>query len=292
MITHTPDKAFFDDLIKNDFKAFQLKSMDGELLVPYNKPSKSADQQAKTIITRFKLLGDGVYQLYACHSHSHSLKPECFYLAKGKIQTTQLSETPPQTMRQTKEEKQSQNVLSLDSALTRIEEISKLRAENEVLKQRVRDLEIENNDMQNELDELPELSEEKTGSDKVTNWLQTIMPTLSPLADAYFQTQNRKLAIEEQKLQNIRNLNFEPISNSRKKKTIRKNTQMDSLNNYPNIHNDVELDAYFDMIEKLSDEDFEKLCGVLSIEHPELFEIVTDTFFEDDNEHDSSEGAE
>ena len=282
MITHTPDKAFFDDLIKNDFKAFQLKSMDGELLVPYNKPSKSADQQAKTIITRFKLLGDGVYQLYCCHSHSHSLKPECFYLAKGKIQTTQLSETPPQTMRQTKEEKQSQNVLSLDSALTRIEEISKLRAENEVLKQRVRDLEIENNDLQSELDELPELSEEKTGSDKVTNWLQTIMPTLSPLADAYFQTQNRKLAIEEQKLQ----------LNSRKKKTIRKKTQMDSLNNYPDIHNDAELNAYFDMLEKLSDDDFEKLCGVLSIEQPELFEIVTDTFFEDDNEHDSSEGAE
>jgi len=283
MITHTPDKAFFDDLIKNDFVSFQLKSMDGDLLVPYNKPNKSPEQQAKSIITRFKLLGDGVYQLYACYSHSHSLKPDCFYLAKGKIKTEQLTEQPTtQPMRQTKEEKQSQNVLSLDSALTRIEEISKLRAENEVLKQRVRDLEIENNDMQSELDELPELSEEKTGSDKVTNWLQTIMPTLSPLADAYFQTQNRKLAIEEQKLQ----------LNSRKKKTIRKKTQMDSLNNYPNIHNDAELDSYFDMIEKLSDEDFEKLCGVLSIEHPELFEIVTDTFFEDDNEHDSSEGAE
>lgn len=282
MITHTPDKEFFDALIKNEFVAFQLKSMDGERLVPYNKPSKSAEQQAKTIITRFNLLGDGVYQLYACRSHSHSLNPECFYLAKGKIQSTQLSETPPQTMRQTKEEKQSQNVLSLDSALTRIEEISKLRAENEVLKQRVRDLEIENNDMQSELDELPELSEEKSGTDKVTNWLQTIMPTLSPLADAYFQTQNRKLAIEEQKLQ----------LNNRKKKTIRKKTQMDSLNNYPNIHNNAELDSYFDMLEKLSDEDFEKLCGVLSIEHPELFEIVTDTFFEDDNEHDLSEGAE
>jgi len=280
MITHDPNKAFFDDLIKNEYKAFQLKSMDGELLVPYNKPSKSAEQQSKTIITRFKLLGDGVYQLYACHSHSHSLKPECFYLAKGKIQSTQLSETPPQTMRQTKEEKQNQNVLSLDSALTRIEEISKLRAENEVLKQRVRDLEIDNNELQNEIDEQPELSEEKTGADKITNWLQTIMPTLSPLADSYFQTQNRKMAIEEQKLRLL----------NRKKKIIKKNTQMDSLNNYPDIHNDAELDAYFDMLEKLSDDDFEKVCGVLSIEHPELYEIVTDTFFEDENE--SSEGAE
>jgi hypothetical protein len=283
MITHEPNKAFFDDLIKNDFKAFQLKSMDGELLVPYNKPNKSAESQAKTIITRFKLLSDGIYQLYACYSHSHSLKPECFYIAKGKIQNNQLNETQPtHPVRQTKEEKTSQNVLSLDSALSRIEELSKLRAENEVLKQRIRDLEIENNELENEIDEQPELSEEKTGTDKITNWLTTIMPTLSPLADAYFQTQNRKLAIEEQKLLNL----------SKKNPYIKKTTQMNSLKNYPDIHNDDELNSYFDMLEKLSDDDFEKVCQILSIENPELFEIVTDTFFEDDIIDESGEGAE
>jgi len=282
MITHTPDKAFFDELLKNEFLAYQLKSMDGQLLVPYNKPSKSAELQAKSIITRFKMLPDGIYQLYACTSYSHQLTPTCFNLTKGKIQNNQLNEIQPTPLRQTKEEKTSQNVLSLDSALSRIEELSKLRAENEVLKQRVKDLEIENNELQNEIDEQPELSEEKTGTDKVTNWLTTIMPTLSPLADAYFQTQNRKLAIEEQKLQLL----------NKKNPYIKKTTQMNNLQNYPNIQNDSELNSYFDMLETLSDDDFSKVCEILSIENPELYEIVTDTFFEDDGNNESGEGAE
>jgi len=281
MITHTPDKAFFDELLKNEFVTYQLKSMDGQLLVPYNKPSKSAELQAKSIITRFKMLPDGIYQLYACTSYSHQLTPTCFNLTKGKIQNNQLNEIQPTPLRQTKEEKISQNVLSLDSALSRIEELSKLRAENEVLKQRVKDLEIENNELQNEMDEEPELSEEKTGTDKVTNWLTTIMPTLSPLADAYFQTQNRKLAIEEQKLHLLN-----------KKNPYKKTTQMNTLQNYPNIQNDSELNSYFDMLETLSDDDFSKVCEILSIENPELYEIVTDTFFEDDGNNESGEGAE
>lgn len=296
MITHEPTKEFFDELIKDhDFKSFQLKSSDGDLLVPYNKSTKSPQEQAKSIITKFKRLGDGVYILLANDSFSNSLKPECIYLSKGKIQFNQLSDQQPiQPMRKTKEEKTQDAVMSLESALTRIEETSRLRAENEVLKQRVKDLEIQVNELESEIDDQPELSEEKPMADKVTNWLQTIMPTLAPLADSYFQTQNRKLALEEEKLQNIRRLTFDPISNSRKKKNI-KNKHMNSLNNYPDIHNDDELNDYFDMVEKLSDEDFEKLCGLLSIEHPELYEIVTDTFFEDEDDQDdddNSEGAE
>ena len=295
MITHEPTQEFFDELIKDHgFVSFQLKSMDGDLLVPYNKAKgKSPQEQAKSIITKFKRLSDGVYQLMASESFSNSLKAECIYLSKGKIQFNPLSDQQPiQPMRKTKEEKTLDSVMSIDSALTRIEETSRLRAENEVLKQRVKDLEIRVNELESEIDDQPELSEEKPMADKVTNWLQTIMPTLAPLADSYFQTQNRKLALEEQKLQNLRNLNFEPISNSRKKKTIKKQTHM---NNYPNIHNDEELNDYFDMLEKLSDDDFEKVCGILSIEHPELYEIVTDTFFEDEDDQDdddNSEGAE
>lgn len=275
MITHEPTKAFFDELISNGYKTFAVLDIDGNRLVSYNTSKVLPADKAKEIIQRFKLLPDGIYQLLAQYSFHRTLKPELYYLKKGNAQSVNLQELQPiiSPMKKSKEEKTADNVLSLDAALSRIEELSKLRAECEVLRQRVKDLEIENAELQSELDEKgDELAEGETPN-PVNNWLQTIMPTLAPLADQYFQTKNRALDLEQKKL--------EALQHTGRKKKIIKTQPMDQ-SKYPDINNPSELNGYLDYLETLSDEQFNREVEQLGAEFPDLYEIVCAEFFPDD----------
>lgn len=275
MITHEPTKTFFDELISNGYKSFAVLDMEGNRLVSYNNTKTTPADKAKEIIQRFKLLPDGIYQLLAQYSFSRTLKPELYYLKKGNANALHLSEyaAPVPTMRKTKEEKTTDNVLSLDAALSRIEELSKLRAECEVLRQRVKDLEIENAELQSELDEKGEDLGETETPNPVNNWLQTIMPTLAPLADQYFQTKNRALDLEQKKL--------EALQTGVRKKKIIKAQPMDQTR-YPDINNPSELNGYLDYLETITDEQFNREVEQLATEYPDLYEIVVSEFFPDE----------
>lgn len=285
MKTHEPNKKFFDNLLENGFKTFSLLDMEGNKLVAFATKSNVQPQtKIKEITQRLHIAPNGIYKLLANFNYSTRTTPEIYYLNKGNVDASYLNEQPiivqQPAQNNSKKEKPETNVLSLDSALTRIEELSKLRAENEVLKQRVKDLEIENTELLAELDEQPELSEQPQG-DKFGNWLQTIMPTLSPLADEYFKLQNRKVRLEEAKImQGSRT----PQPQKRVVKTTRKDV-------YPDINDPQQLEGYFAELDKLSEEEFNNVCDFISKDNPPLYAIIEQTYYaeEEEEEEESAE---
>ena len=280
--THTPSKSFFDELIGNGYKSFTLLDSDGNKIIPYNKPEVTPLAKAKEILTRFKTLPDGNYQLIAQYSFSRTTKPDLFYLTKGNAPVT-MSEPMPMPMKPTKKEKEVENVMSIETALSNIKENAVLTAENAVLKEKVKQLEIRVAELESELESEPEMSEGEQQPDKVGHWINTIMPVLSPLADQYFQTKNRQLDIEQQKLvQKYQAPTARP-------KIVRYPKNENELGMYPNINNESEVNSYFDYLETLSDEQFQRVMEQMSADVPQLYEMVCDEFFPEDESEEQQE---
>ena len=183
-------------------------------------------------------------------------------------------------MRKTKEEKTTENLLSLDTAVKNITESANLKAENEVLKQRVKELEIKNAELLAELDEEPENLEEQNAPAPFANWIQTILPTLSPLADEYFKLQNRKIQLEEAKVM------------TKYKPPFKRNTptpKQPEKMNLPNIQSPEELENFYNYLDSLNDDKFNEVLNTLEHNAPELADLVKNEFFEQDEENNESE---
>jgi len=288
--THDYKKPFFDTLIQQGFKAFSLSDLEGNRLITYNTTKIKPENKVKEIIQRMAIAPDGVYKLQAQFGYSQRTKPETYYLKKGNVDTSFLNEQPLQppvqisNNRPNKNEQKEQNVLSLDSALSRIEELSKLRAENEVLKERCKQLEIQNAELNAELDAEPENLQENS-QDKIGNWLENIMPTLSPLADEYFKLQNRKLQLDEYKTTNY----FAKQNNQQQRRKVVVKQQQEQ-NNYPDINNPDDLNGYFEELDKLGDEQFEQICNFIQTDYPELYLLIEQEFYPaDENENEQTQ---
>ena len=279
--THTPSKSFFDELIGNGYKSFTLLDSDGNKIIPYNKPEVTPLAKSKEILTRFKTLPEGNYQLIAQYSFSRTTKPDLFYLTKGNAPVT-MSEPMPMPMKPTKKEKEVENVMSIETALSNIKENAVLTAENAVLKEKVKQLEIRVSELESELESEPEMSEGEQQPDKVGHWLNTIMPVLSPLADQYFQTKNRQLDIEQQKL-------VQKYQAPARPQIVRKSKKTMQQSNYPDINNETEVNQYMDYLEQLSDPDFEQVLFAMSQEHPQLYDMVCAEFFPEDEPEEQQE---
>jgi hypothetical protein len=282
--THVYTTTFLNSLLQSGFKSFSLTDMDGNRLVTLNNTKVLPKDKIKEIDNRLKISPEGVYKLNAQFDFSRNTKPEIYYLTKGKVDTSFLNENheeqKPAIVKKNISEKTETNVLSLDSALTRIEELSQLRAENEVLKQRVKDLEIECEQLNAELEEQPEtLSEDKGNS--FTNWLQTITPVLSPLADEYFKLQNRKLQLDEFREQKT----FYQQQQPKRKQTVVKQQETSV---YPDITNPEQVNGYFDELEKLNEKQFNEVCDFIKTDYPELYLLIEQEFYspeENENEN-------
>lgn len=277
--THTPNKQFFDELIEKGYKSFSLADNDGNGILPMNQSTVSPLNKTKEIINRFKTLPDGLYVLTCSHTFARNYKKDSYILKKGNQNLSELKPIQINVPEQkNKSEKMAENLLSIDEAFKNIKENATLTAENEVLRTRVKDLEVKLSELENEFDE-KEMSEGEEPN-KVGHWLQTIMPTLSPLADEFFKMQNRKISLEEKKL-NYRNPVQKPLRKSQQKKM-----------QYPDINNEQELNSFFDYLEKLSDSDFEKVLVYISTDNPDLHELIFTEFYGDEPEENEEENTQ
>lgn len=279
MKTHEPNQRFFDELVTNGFKSISLFDNEGNRLIQFNNSKVLIKDKVKEVQQRLKIAPNGIYKLLAQFNYSNRTTPQIYYLNKGNVPEHNLSEqitiTPQKLNTVSKEEKTTQNVVSLDSALTRIEELSKLRAENEVLKQRVIDLEKTVQELENELEEEPETMGEQN-TDAFGSWIEKIAPSLVPLADEYFKVQNRKLRLEEFKIMNNPN---------RVKTSKRQRPKQQSANNvYPDINNENQLNNFFDFLETLNEPEFNAICEDTEKNYPELYELIQTEFFEEEEE--------
>lgn len=278
MKTHAPTDKFFNDLVDNGYKAISMFDLNGDRLIQYNNSKVPLKEKIKEVKQRLNTLPNGIYILKLQFNYSQRTKPDTMYINKGNVDESVLNEappTPPQTIRErqtTKDEKKMDSVVSLDSALSRIEELSQLRAENAILIEKVKNLEQQISELETEISELeneaPGMAESK---DIFGNWIEKITPTLAPLADEYFKLQNRKLRLEEFKIMNA--------APQRKRQQQKQKTLQ-----YPDINNEEQLNKFFNWLEKLNDDDFSTIINDCKQNYPELYVLIEQEFFEDENE--------
>jgi len=278
--THEPNQNFFNNLVQDGFKSISLFDWDGNRLIQYNNSKVPLKEKIKEVQQRLKVAPNGIYKLFAQFNFSQRTVPTIFYLNKGKVSEEFLSEeqaTPiKENSKMSKEEKTTNSVVSLDSALTRIEELSKLRAENEVLKAQNSELQRLVQELENELEEEENNALSEVPGNSVGNWLQNIAPTLIPLADQYFQLQDKKLQLEERKL-------------GLKKQTPGQKRNTRKTKKYPDLNNEQELEMFFNWLEKVDENTFNNICIDTEKNNPQLYELIQQEFFEEEEEEEETE---
>jgi len=172
-----------------------LVDNENEIIISRNQRKEGYQDKIKEIKKRLPFLSPGTYFLNGLTSqNTKKVKPLQFTLTIGQ---TGISETAPVRVTQT----ETVNVLSYSEALKRAEEISILKIENENLKKQIKELEEANDELAEELEEIKGKQKENetpTLLSQGKDFLNQILPIVSPLADEYFRLQNRKLDILSQ----------------------------------------------------------------------------------------------
>jgi hypothetical protein len=173
-----------------------LVDCDGEIIIPRNQKKEGYQDKIKEIKKRIPFLAPGTYFLNGLTTqNTKRVKPLQFTLTIG---TTGVSEIAPVVRYQ---QTDTVNVLSYSEALKRAEEISVLKIENESLKKQIFELEEANDELAEELEQLKgkqKETETPTLLSQGKDFLNQILPIISPLADEYFKLQNRKLDVLSQ----------------------------------------------------------------------------------------------
>ncbi len=186
--------------VKQGYKLASLENDQGERLQFNNTLKTKIDTHLRTLEERLKsdLYPNGVYYICFAQSINKARNPDKYPIVKGKI-TKELSEQL--TVRETNKPQiittVHTDVLTYEQALKMQQTISDLRAdvkslqlENEYLKQEIADMENEE----------PELQEGNKTVSNIKSFLDESLPSIMSVADKFFANQDRKLALEEKKL--------------------------------------------------------------------------------------------
>lgn len=186
------DKIFDEGI----YRYIALYNNKDEVLVRYNPPSMSAKEGWKKVRKRLlaKGLQDGFYVVKGKSSPDTKVTPEEFGVKIGK---TEEKDLPPAQLADPP--KEAEHVLSYAEALKANKEISDLTA-------RVSQLEMELEQKDKEIEELEE--ELKVSDAEVTlaesmkvgngqQYVEDLMAAAIPIADKWFELENRKMAFKE-----------------------------------------------------------------------------------------------
>ena len=256
-----------------------LVDSDGEIIVTRNQRKEGYNDKIKEIKKRLPFLSPGTYFLNGLTTqNTKRVKPLQFTLTIG---TTGTSEPAPVVRYQ---QTDSVNVLSYSEALKRAEEISVLKIENENLKKQVKELEEANDELSEELEELKgkqKETETPTLLSQGKDFLNQILPIISPLADEYFKLQNRKLDVLSQ--------NKPAPVNTRNQQTIKTNEVQ--FRPHPDQHAE-QWNAYLQELDKLTDEQFNAELEFLRVHYPLQLSYVEQIFFTEEPNETNETSAE
>ena len=274
------DQPFIKKLIDTGYQHISLSNGEGKKIISFNPQKKDFQKKIDEIKKRFAVLPDGLYQLLLNWNYGGAGSPDTFLIKKGNqpIESIQPAIiTKPQVL------KESNNVLSYDQALENISTIANLQAIN-------RELTNENIRLNKELDSLEsELKEyenkplsEGSGMDsQVGSWLKEIAPMLTPIADRYFDTENRRLSIQERD---------QYFKFGKQKPRVKQRSQAPpppQAKNYPDPNDPDQLNKFFDELESLDENEFLQAMQIIKNENPALYEITEREFTNEENENEN-----
>ena len=184
------------DLSKN-YKLCMIEGLNGIKLTTWNPIKIPIKDHFNKCVERFcsKITPDGYY--YFCFSQAVRFNKDgsTKYLIK-KGTPPQLEEKPHNEMQNNKND-----LLSVTSALAYITQIAELRVSLQVAEMELKRVKDENAVLEAEIEEYEReegLSDNKTNG--ITEYLKETAPSLMALADRYFEHQDKKLNLEQQRI--------------------------------------------------------------------------------------------
>jgi len=178
----------------------------------YNTLQTAISKQLDVIENRLKspVLPDGIYFVGMCEKYGRGQIVDKYAVIKG----AGLSNNGVQTYQVVQQSSPSENVLTYESALAMQQQIAELKSDNrfltennKLLQDKINTLEADLKESENSLSEYVDDSGNAKKSDlmalgeKAGGWLKDIAPMLTPLADRYFDLKEKKIALEEKKIE-------------------------------------------------------------------------------------------
>lgn len=169
-----------------------LETADGERIIAANQKKVPILDKLKEIEKRLKVCPKGIYRIGLRTTYGRGIKNDYYYINTGKEAGAE--QPQPIIIREKLSESNSTtNVLTYDKALEYIQKIAELENENKFLKAENEKLKIDIAELEAEEEEEEKLSEQQTND---VNWLSSLFPSLLPIAERYFDIEEKKLQFQ------------------------------------------------------------------------------------------------
>jgi len=270
------------------YKFCSLFDLNGNTLVTYNSikgGNKNLQTKLQEIETRAKRLTPGVYVLVCKGVYGSNTIGDKFYLGIGDFDPTILNTAPsfpeskkPLNEPENKKTKDTQHLLSIESAMDNLKELADLRAENARLT-------AENERLNEELDELEQaepLTESSTSGLQET--IKSIIPMLDPLADKYFSLEEKKLNFNQTKF--LHENGYEIPGLKKTNAATKPNGHVNRSNNKKEVPQPGAegWDDYINTLLQLEEEPFNEHLAQLEQNAPDIYDAVCAEVFEEGEE--------
>jgi len=270
------------------FKHVNLCELDGQPLVTYNIVAKPVEPKLKEIEKRWKSLPDGVYLMNCKGVYGSKTRGFPYYVCKGNMSPdVKLPEFVQEKAPEKKNTLAEVNVLSYEQALEKESKIKSLEYQVQTLTKEVADLKLENAELETQLQDAENEEAEGAGlsdlGEKLGNWAEKIMPVLAPLADQFFQLQNKRLQHEQIKLMHEAGYELPGVKKARNglnghKRPVDYNTQIPQPGT-------AGWSEYIDWVCSLPDAQFDAHLDMLKAANVELYNAVEAEVLEAGGEH-------
>jgi len=279
------NKKFTDELLEVGYKHIAVDTAEGERIVSYNQPKQKIEAKFTEITKRLRVLPDGYYRIYCLYSYGSKAKPDMFLIKKGKVEDSlqEAAKSVPQPiLPMTKDQTKREEIVSLEQALARIEQMTKLEMENTILKDKVERQAEEIADLESEIAELEEKEPmAEGGMNGIGGWLKEIAPVIAPLADQYFAMQKQKNELLAMRLQQKQKKNPVIVHSHKGRKQRSGQPQKPSLEEIISsidINNQNVLNQLYDELDAMDEQTFDSTYDVIVSLRPDVAELVAIEF--------------
>lgn len=253
------------ETIVKDYKLIKVEDLNGKVIQCYNKINVKPEVHIKTCLKRLSspIHPEGYYYLCMAHSIGYSKQPDKYLFTKGNAP----KEMPATTQNNAQAFSSNKNdLLTVSAALNYISEIAELKNKVFSLETENKNLKDENAVLNAELEEMEREGEglsEKKPSDTL-EYLKETAPTILNALDRYFELQDKRLSLEEKKINTKQQQTQQTI-----KRTIKIETgSPQHLNLIRSLYNkgaEDKLNIELDKLESANNELYLQICNELNL---------------------------
>jgi len=249
---------------QQNYKTAALENNKGERIQNFNSTKTSNINKHLDLIHKrlqSEIFDDGIYYILMATSIVNQKKPDRYPIIKGKFNNKMLNDNAQQAPIIV--QSPSQDVLSWEAALNYQNKISELTSE-------VNRLKLELNNANTLLEEYEEEEESRGLSDTSTTgslmeYLKEIVPSILPMADRYFDIEEKKLNVRQQATKRPTPQNIKPIITGSFQ-------HLALIEQYYNAGHDEKFNNELDKLEEFNTDLYKQVCAKFGIEIDETEE--------------------